>query len=143
VVAASRQEIPLACFAARQHMSRTHTRHLPATCFTRATGACDVMQINRIAWIGDIDNGHTVLLDLPRQRIQRFATMMADVGNPATVLVLDCRLVRASGLQVVVPHELEVACLGLLCRRFAITVTFAMAVARPGAGYRKCRRKDC
>ncbi len=49
------------------------------------------------ARIAHIENRRAVLLELAIERIDAAPAVRADIGNPAIALVLDGRLIRATG----------------------------------------------
>src|ERR1700694_3874928 len=97
----------------RKIVPAAHPHHGCSTAF--ALG----VRIPRLAWdmghvlgmlgIGDVDERSSVGLHLAGEGVKLLAAMVADVGDPAIALLLDNGLIGASGLQVVVTHQIHVA----------------------------------
>ena len=79
------QEVPLAGFSLREIGPGAHLHHLRPAGFT---GGRDVMQVFRMGRIGDVDDGHAVLLCLAGQRIRLLATVVPDIED-APIALLD------------------------------------------------------
>src|SRR6266508_2240877 len=88
-------------------------RHLRAALLGQPLIAWNVPEILGPARVGDIDEGGAVELVSPGQRIAWLghlfgAAMMADIGDPATALLVNGRLVGAARLQVVAADECHI-----------------------------------
>src|SRR5580700_1398627 len=80
--------------------------------------------MGKILWlprICDVDNRRAVRLLLAGERVERHATVMTDVGNPACTLLVNDGLIRAPVLQFVVADQLHVVLFSLLLRRRTAT----------------------
>ncbi|MCU1337216.1 MAG: hypothetical protein JWO19_2797 [Bryobacterales bacterium] len=94
-----------------QIVAAAHANHRSSAGFSCAVlrFSWDVRKVHRMAGIGDVDNRSPVRLGLPCKRVKLLAAVVPDVGDPACSLLLDNGLIRASGLQVAVAHQVHVA----------------------------------
>src|SRR5205823_14071287 len=99
------RSVDLALVALGELGAVADAHHLCAAAFRLPGLAGNVGEESRLAWIGDVDDRGAVVLLAPRERVQRLAAVVADVGDPAPAALLDEGLVGAAALQVVVAGE--------------------------------------
>jgi hypothetical protein len=113
-IAERAQEIGLLARGARQGLAVAHARHRGAARLGLARRARDVMEIPRPLRVGHVHERRAVRLDLAGERVQALAAVVADVGDPSPVLLVDDRLVGRAGLEIVQADQAHVALLGRL-----------------------------
>ncbi len=116
------QQVGLATVAFRQILSVAGAHHLRASGFAFALLSRDVGEIFRVSRIGHVEDRCAIRLDHAGQGVQVLAAMVADVRNPAALLLVDHRMVAAARLQIVVAQQAHVPALRLpaflgQCRR--------------------------
>ena len=104
-VAVRPQQVEVTRPAARKLIAGAYLNHLrPAG----PAGRRNVRQVDRRFRCGDVDHRRAVGLHRPRQRIERFAGVVADVEDPPRPLPHRQRLIGRAALQVVRPDEARV-----------------------------------
>jgi hypothetical protein len=101
-VAIGAQQVVLARVAVRELVAAADLNHL------RPALGGQVVEIDRIPLVRDIDDRVAVFLDRAGQRIACFAVVVADIGDPPSVLLLDDAVIGAARLQVVKADEARV-----------------------------------
>src|SRR5262245_47435559 len=110
LIADGTEQIGLCRIALWQLFPGAGPHHLCATGFTRtARRPWYVMQIARMLRVRHIYDGGPIRLRLAVQRIERSATVMTDIGNKPSTLLLDDRLIRGAVLQVTKAHKCHIS----------------------------------
>ena len=102
------QQIGLVGIALRQRLAVADAHHLRAAGFALTGFADDVGQVFGFFRIGDVDDRSAVVFRVAGDRIDVFAAVVADIGDPAITLLDDQRLVGTARLQVVVTDQAHV-----------------------------------
>src|SRR5262245_40800277 len=93
--------------------------------------------------VGYVDNRRTIRLLHAGERIQRAATVMTNISDPASILRVDHRLIGAPRLKVVGAQQPHIYSLGALTTRLFLGVRLprhtGMADKRPAL----CRQHAC
>jgi hypothetical protein len=118
-IAESAQQVDLAFVGVRQKAAIANAVHLRATelqLFRRPSFAGNVRKVDRVGRIGDVENRGAVVFNLASQRIRRRSAVVADVGDPTSSLLVNCRLIGAAALEIIGADEFHVAGFRLLLR---------------------------
>src|SRR5262245_5320080 len=111
------QEVDLAFVCSRQLTAVADTRHLCSAGFSwtgRDGFTGNMGDVFRLFRIRDVDNGGSVVFLLSGQRVHLRPTMMTDVSEPPSALLMDGWLIRTPSLEVVIAHQIHVVLLRLL-----------------------------
>ena len=106
-IAIGAQQIPLAGLARRQIVAAADLRHLRAA-IVRHVGVAlggQVTQQERTPRVRYIDDRSAIRLNHAGQRIERAAVVMASIGDPSAILLLNHSPVGTARLKVVMSHE--------------------------------------
>src|SRR6516225_12243634 len=111
------QQIGVVGIALGQCTAVADARHLRTAVFVIAGGAWNMREISRMRRISDVHDRGTVEFGLSGQPIDGLrdlgrAAMVADISDISVALVMDCRLVGAAALEVVVTNEPHIHGLG-------------------------------
>src|SRR6185437_755777 len=97
------QQIGLLGIALGERLAVAHARHLGAALIAAPRRARNMVEIFGMARIGDVDDRGAVVLAPMAERVHRplgalLAAELADIGDPASVLLVDRRRVGGTPL---------------------------------------------
>ena len=121
-VAERAQQIDRVGVALGQRLAVANSHHLGAAGLVIAFLGGDMGEVLRMRRVGDVDQRGAVELGLAGERVDRLrivrgAAVMADIGDPAPVLLMHQRLIGAAPLQVAVADQPHIVRLGRSLRQ--------------------------